>query len=781
LTTVLSRPSSAPTPPSGQPSTLAPRGGVLGPSIATAIAVLLTSWSLAPLVDTGGWLGATMLVVLVVTVVGGVATWARVPVFLIPILQALALFSALVGRFVPDAPLGIVPSPDALTSLRATLADGMTSVDQFAPPIPLSEGVSAVIALGLGCVAIVVFVLSVNLRMPVAAGAGLVAVYVVPSLVLDDGSPWWAFTAVALGWMVLLVSDERVGLVTWGRLLRRADTSGPRSPLAGLSSGAFRLGGLAVVVSILLPILVPSLADAVLGRSDTGSGAPGTGGAGPLGAVGLDPFVSLRRDLVSQPDTVVLHYTTTATTPTYLPTVVLEDYANERWQARAFSTDGSAQVQDGLPVSPSTVPSATATVRHYTMTVDALVNKYLPVPEGLTSLSSLPGDWFIDGGSGTIFAGPGTSTRGASWQADAVEGTPSPAQLQAAQAVTAPDNEAARNASVVPPALATTAQQVTAGKTTNYERALALQQWFLDNFTYSTDVKSDQSASYLEQFLNDRKGYCQQFAATMALMARSLGIPARVVVGYTQGSLSSDSHTWVVKAKDAHAWPELSFPGLGWVRFEPTPRGAAQGGTVSIPTYATPGVVPTGTPSSQPSSSSSSTGPGGKLGTLTERENRGAVPFDGPAVDTATTPDQWRLRGLVALVLVVLAGLAVPAVRRLLRRRRRLSATAGVEDAWDELRDTARDLGLPWSDSLTPRQAVASVITRERLQGKVAEAATRVGRTTERARYAPTPPSTQGLSEDVSAVRTALLDRVDRPTRIRALLLPASLRRRPPE
>src|SRR5690606_28639518 len=64
--------------------------------------------------------------------------------------------------------------------------------------------------------------------------------------------------------------------------------------------------------------------------------------------------------------------------------------------------------------------------------------------------------------------------------------------------------------------------------------------------------------------------YCEQFAASMAIMARSLGIPARVAVGYMPGSNVGDN-TWEVKVHDAHAWPELYFEGFGWIRFEPTP------------------------------------------------------------------------------------------------------------------------------------------------------------------------------------------------------------------
>jgi transglutaminase-like putative cysteine protease len=768
MTTALSRSPASASPSSGAPSTLAPRGGIVGPSVATGVAVVLASLSLAPLVDSAGWFGPTVLAVLVVTLVGALATWLRVPVFLIPIMQALLLFAVLVAKFTTNAPWGFIPSSDSLTSLRGVLADGMASVDQFAPPVPLSDGIASIMTLGVGCVAIVVFVLAVDLRMPVAAGAGLVAIYVVPSFVLDEGSPWWAFTAVAIGWMVLLISDERVGLVTWGRLLRRADSSGPQSPLAGLSSAALRLGAVSLVAAVLLPILVPSLADAVMGRTGAGSGTDAGGGSGGR-TVGLDPFADLKRTLISQSDTPVLHYTTSADIPTYLPTVVLEDYADEKWRARVFSTEGATQVGDGVDVAASSLLRS-GKAEQYRFTVDGLANKFLPVPEGLTTVTGLQGSWFSDPTTGTIFATQGATTTGQAWTADAVT-IPAARDVVAAPSTGASDAEQKRIlAQGIPPFLVDTAKQWTSGETTDVGRAFAIQQKFLE-FTYSVDVTSDQRTSYLQQFMDDKKGYCQQFAATMALMARSLGIPARVVVGYTQGTRDANGG-WTVLSRDAHAWPELSFPGVGWVRFEPTPR--TDGTVVPQPRPTTAVSTP---PTTSPGASASPSR-GGKLDNLTEKENPGDVPaFNGPDSSAGTTADQWRLRGILLLILVGLAGGAVPAVRRGLRRRRRLGADASVEDAWDELRDTARDLGVPWSDALTPRQAVASVIDKQRLRGTVAEAATRVGRTTERSRYAATPPPTEGLVEDVSTVRTALLERTDRGTRVRAILLPASLRR----
>ncbi|WP_448629648.1 transglutaminase family protein [Cellulomonas soli] len=120
--------------------------------------------------------------------------------------------------------------------------------------------------------------------------------------------------------------------------------------------------------------------------------------------------------------------------------------------------------------------------------------------------------------------------------------------------------------------IAQTARDVTAEATTPYERALALQTWFrsTQNFTYDTRVAAARTDDAVWDFLTSRRGYCVQFATSMAVMARSLGIPARVGVGFLPGTSQGDG-TYTVTGRQAHAWPELFFEGAGWVRFEPTP------------------------------------------------------------------------------------------------------------------------------------------------------------------------------------------------------------------
>ncbi len=132
---------------------------------------------------------------------------------------------------------------------------------------------------------------------------------------------------------------------------------------------------------------------------------------------------------------------------------------------------------------------------------------------------------------------------------------------------------------VVPPEVPARVQEiaraVTEGYSNRYQRAVALQNWFREDggFTYSlaTDGSgTDDLLSFLEEGEDGRTGYCEQFASAMAIMARTLGIPARVAVGFLSGE-AIGGQRWQFSAHDMHAWPELFFPGSGWVRFEPTP------------------------------------------------------------------------------------------------------------------------------------------------------------------------------------------------------------------
>ena len=126
----------------------------------------------------------------------------------------------------------------------------------------------------------------------------------------------------------------------------------------------------------------------------------------------------------------------------------------------------------------------------------------------------------------------------------------------------------------LPAVVETTARQVTSGARSSYEAALFVQAWFQREFDYSLEVQSGHGNSAIESFLESRVGYCEQFAGTYAAMMRTIGIPSRVAVGFTSGIAQGDGEFSVI-GRNAHAWPEVWFDGIGWVAFEPTTgRGA---------------------------------------------------------------------------------------------------------------------------------------------------------------------------------------------------------------
>jgi transglutaminase-like putative cysteine protease len=116
------------------------------------------------------------------------------------------------------------------------------------------------------------------------------------------------------------------------------------------------------------------------------------------------------------------------------------------------------------------------------------------------------------------------------------------------------------------------AQDLTATEPTPYDRAEAIETYLRTTYTYTLDVDlPPQSQDLVDYFLFDlRRGYCDYYASSMVVLARASGLPARMAIGYATGSYDPMEAHYVVTEADAHAWPEIYFPGYGWVRFEPT-------------------------------------------------------------------------------------------------------------------------------------------------------------------------------------------------------------------
>ncbi|MGH9642145.1 MAG: transglutaminase TgpA family protein, partial [Terriglobales bacterium] len=123
------------------------------------------------------------------------------------------------------------------------------------------------------------------------------------------------------------------------------------------------------------------------------------------------------------------------------------------------------------------------------------------------------------------------------------------------------------------------AEQITASAPSNYEKALAIEQYLRTHFGYTLDLGRTHPHDPLANFLFVRKqGHCEYFASSMAVMLRTLGIPSRIVNGFRGGEFNDLTGQYVIRASNAHSWVEAFFPGFGWISFDPTPA-------ASLPTH----------------------------------------------------------------------------------------------------------------------------------------------------------------------------------------------------
>jgi transglutaminase-like putative cysteine protease len=124
----------------------------------------------------------------------------------------------------------------------------------------------------------------------------------------------------------------------------------------------------------------------------------------------------------------------------------------------------------------------------------------------------------------------------------------------------------------VPERVRDLARDVTAGAPSTYDQVQALIAWMEANTSYTLDIPPlPRGADAVEQYLfEDKQGFCEQIATALVVMMRSLGVPARLGVGYAPGERNPFTGLFEVKASDAHAWTEIYFPGIGWQIFDPT-------------------------------------------------------------------------------------------------------------------------------------------------------------------------------------------------------------------
>ncbi|MFJ9614733.1 transglutaminase family protein [Streptomyces noursei] len=756
-------------------------------TLGAMVATLSAGCAMLPLVDPVTWLFQAALSLALVTGVGALARRLPLARPLIVVAQALAAVLLLTAVFAHGrAMAGLLPGPDAVAALADLVRNGVRDVGRYAIPAPVTPGIRLLLISGVLLIGLVVDALAVTYRSAAPAGLPLLALYSVAAGLSPDGAGWLWFVVAAAGYLLLLLAEGRDRLSQWGRVFGSPATGRP-----GSAGGApvpirrgRRIGALALGIALLVPAVLPSLGGGLLGPTADSAG-PG-GGGGTISAV--NPLVSLQDSLNQPEDREVLNYRTTAadTREMYLRIVALDQFDGTAWKpSERTVTDVPAELprppglSSDVPVT--RINTSLSTARWYTQ-------NWLPLPYPAAKVD-IPGRWRFEPEGRTLVGDRGQNTHGLQYQVESLQVRPTAHQLATAPAPPAAlQREYTKVPASLPAIVRSTARKVTHGARTAYDKAVKLQDWFAvdGGFTYNTEVRAGSGTEAIARFLEEKEGFCVHFSFSMAAMARTLGIPARVAVGFTPGTPQPDGTT-SVGLKDAHAWPELYFQGVGWTRFEPTPsRGSVPDYAYPDPSQATgPGAPDRATaPSAMPS-----TGPSANpsCGAGDRRTGAGpdcaAAPSDPASGPSDGGPAPWALAAGILAALLVLALPAVPLLWRSRVRTRRLAggpdgdAAAHTLAAWQELMDTGWDFGICPDESLTPRTAAARIIRVGELQPDAAAAARRVATAVEGVLYAPRPVPVSGLAADVRQVQAGLRDGAPRALRLRARFAPRSAAR----
>ena len=702
------------------------------PSAAGAgVATLLASAPLGAIIQGWTWLGDAALAAAVVVALGLALHRLGSPAVVVG--QCLGLLVLLAARFA-GTPL---PGPTAFARFAALAAGAGTQIATGIAPVPATPEILFLITVAFGAVLVAVYGAAVLAGAPAAAGVPLLAVFAVPAALDDSLLPWQAVVFAAAGFGVLLVLRD-----------------GARSQ---------RLGGVVLVAVAVVAALGVGAAGTFVGTAGRFAGT----GAGGSGAIGLSPFTTLRGQLTQERPTELFEvrglpqaaYLRALTLSTYVPDV--------GWQATRPGPGPNLPGTLGV-VAGGAVQIATVDVRNV-----GFKDYWLPLYGQPISVAGLSGRWTYDERTGTAYTARPRAEDG--WQQMADFSVPTAGQLRDARGSTGPV-AAYLNTAGVDRRVIDLADQVTGRAGTPFDKAIALQDFFTgpsSGFQYSLQTAPGNGDDALVEFLTQGKtGYCEQFAAAMAVMLRAVGVPARVAVGFTGGTPDGDHRS--ISTSDAHAWVEAWFPGRGWLIFDPTPL--TDGRTI-VPPYvaeaqaeqAAAAGAPVGAEAAQEPRQEPTADP-----TPTPEPTAPDVPA--PAAPGADLP-LWPF-GLGGLVVLLVGGVLAPALLRARARKQRLAAVAAggpgaAAAGWAELLAESTDRGVPAKESDTVRAAARRLVREHHLDGAAQHHLRQVVGVVEASWYGGSHPAAGALTEPLAAVVAAVA--AASPLSVRERLLPRSV------
>lgn len=663
------------------------RAGALAP-VALAAVTAAAALGLARVFSDGSFAGPVLVAAALPHALGAAGRRARVHPVVTVVATALAVLLWCAWVFAPASTTFGVPTPTTLARLADRLDAGWRVFRTGVAPVEPTRGVVMLCSVIVAAAGTVADLLAFRSRATIGALVPSLLLFVLAATLGTDDLLVVTTVAYVVAALVFLLLANQARLES-----RRAWASGRRLRSdASVVNAGLAVGAVAVVAGLALAPLLPGADDGPLldyksigGRAARSSGDYRT----------LSPLVDIRARLLDQGDVELFR----VRSPMRLAwrVAALDRFDGRIWGIESTARDASrilrARTDDDLV--------------EQEFSISALDAQWLPAAYRPRSVN-------VDGAriipeSSTLIA-PRPSIAGLRYRvrSEVPSLTPTPEQVAAtdrrdftfARYTELPDD--------FPASVERRARTIVRGAATPYEAAKRLEAFFLDgSFTYDLRVEGGSGADAIVEFLSRRRGFCEQFAGTYAAMARAVGLPARVAVGFTAGTYDRDDERYVVSSRNAHAWPEVWLAGLGWTAFEPTPAGPQPGqadAAIGSPTAdEEPETSPSTTATTTPGASATPAPDAAPLPGASE------VSAGAPSTDDGSGWDRGRIILLVAVL--ALAGAAVLLVRRVRWKHRRRAARRAAPDpahsvagAWQDALEHLAGAGMAPRASLTPRE-----------------------------------------------------------------------------
>ncbi|MDQ3878474.1 MAG: DUF3488 and transglutaminase-like domain-containing protein, partial [Actinomycetota bacterium] len=571
-------------------------------------------------------------------------------------------------------------------------------------PVPPRTGYVVAIVVGMWGAAAIGEIATFRWRRPLLAAMPSIALFVL-ILITGTGRAAALLVALFLGALLTYWGLEAAHSVrTWGRWAPTWQGGREEQPASVTGRVARRMGVFTVAVALIAPVVLPH-ADALLsfrkGGGGNGSGS-GTGGGR------VDLLADVAATLDKQSNLELFHVR--ASRPAYWKLATLTDFDGRIWSR---GTVDESPATAGV-VAPALVESPDSTSLTQRFTMDGLSGDYLPAAY-LPGTVQFPND--SPAAPNLVYGNETADLRLASGEVSRLTYTVTSSvptfdfhELQNAKIGTLSTAEFTNTPSLSP-AVKDLLGNWTVNAETPFEKLSSIQNHLRTEFRYVLDPDLGSSTNALTDFLTKtRAGFCQQFAAAFAYLARALGYPARVDIGFLPGTETAP-HTFSVKGTDAHAWPEVYFEKYGWVAFEPTPRAAAP----PLPYTTEPGAQPPAAAGAGDPGARAGRGRGGSAGRLhckqqgdlgaasrlcgerrNERVNKHLTPLEPskPASVPAWKRAFARLVRLLALTCLIVL-FAIPLLkqaRRVHNLRRAHTARSAIAASFAEVEEAGADL-----------------------------------------------------------------------------------------